>query len=101
MQNPDTLSEAITLLQHEGYTEDFNLQTNRVECKNLQLKLSPDDFVVDKFYRFEGDTDPDDEEVVYAISSLTHNIKGTLVNAFGKDADAMSGEIMKKLAMKK
>lgn len=101
MQTPETLSEAITLLQQEGYTEDLNVQTNCIECKNLQLKLAPDDFVVDKFYRFEGDTDPDDEEVVYAISSITHNIKGTLVNAFGKDADEMSSEIMKKLAMRK
>ena len=100
MKDPETLSEAITLLQADGYTEDFNLQTNCVECKNLQLKLSNDEFVVDKFYRFEGDSNPEDEEIVYAISSLKHNLKGTLVSAFGKDADEMSTEIMEKLKMK-
>ena len=100
MKDPETLSEAITLLQADGYTEDFNLQTNCVECKNLQLKLSYDEFVVDKFYRFEGDSNPEDEEIVYAISSIKHNLKGTLVSAFGKDADEMSTEIMEKLKMK-
>ncbi len=72
MKTPETLSEAITLLQQKGYTEDFNIQANCVKCQNLQLKISPEEFLIDKFYRFEGDTDPDDEEVVYAISSDKH-----------------------------
>ena len=100
MKNPETLSEAIALLQSDGYSEDFNLQTNCVECKNLDLKIHPADFAIDKFYRFEGDSSAEDEEIVYAISSTKHNLKGILVSAFGKDADEMSTEIMEKLKMK-
>lgn len=100
MKNPETLSEAISLLQLDGYNKDLNLQTNCVECKNLDLKIPPDDFLVDKFYRFEGDSNPEDEEIVYAISSDKYKIKGILVNAFGKDAEEMSTEIMEKLKMR-
>ena len=101
MKNPETLSEAVTLLQQDGYTEDFNIQSNFIECKNIDLKISPEEFLIDKFYRFEGDTDPDDEEVVYAISSDKHKMKGILVAAFGKDADVLSTEILEKLRIKK
>ncbi len=100
MKNPETLSEAVTLLQQDGYTEDFNIQSNCVECKNLDLKISPEEFLIDKFYRFEGDTDPDDEEVVYAISSDKHKLKGILVAAFGKDADALSTDTLRKIKMR-
>src|SRR5436189_294892 len=99
MEAPETLSEAISLLQQEGYTEDLNLQTNCVECKNLDLKIHPADFTIDKFYRFEGESSAEDEEVVYAISSDKYSIKGILVDAFGKDADEMSSEIIEKLKM--
>lgn len=101
MKNPETLSEAVTLLQQDGYTEDFNIQSNCMECKNLDLKIHPNDFAIDKFYRFEGDSSAEDEEVVYALSSDKYKIKGILVDAFGKDANEMSTEIMEKLKMRK
>jgi len=46
------------------------------------LRLNPEDFIIDKHYRFEGISDPDDEAVVYAISSLKQNLKGVLLNGY-------------------
>ena len=77
----NTVTEVLEKLKKDGYTIDFNLRTNCLECADNSLQIHPEDFVVDKFYRFEGESDPGDEAIVYAISSTKHNLKGTLVNA--------------------
>jgi hypothetical protein len=59
--------------------------------------LSPDDFEIDDFYKFEGDGNPGDEMIVYAISSKSKNLKGIVVNAYGMYANNASSAIVKKL----
>ena len=94
----ETLTEAINALRKEGYAEDFNLMHDSIG--NREYKISSSEFKIDKFYRFEGDTDPADECVIYAISSETHALKGILVNAFGTYADPIASEIIEKLKMR-
>ena len=95
-----TLSEILNKLKNEGYTVDFNLSENCLICAGHSLEISPDDFVVDRHFRFEGDTDPGDEAIVYAISSDKNNIKGTLVNAYGVYSDDMTDQMVKILSEK-
>jgi quercetin dioxygenase-like cupin family protein len=83
MDTMTTISEVLNHLQTEGYTTDFNLKDNCLLCHGNSLRIHPDDFVIDKHYRFEGISDPGDEAVIYAISSIKHNIKGTLLNGYG------------------
>lgn len=92
----ETLSEALSDLAKRGYTHNFNIQCDAIECKALTLMLKPEDFEIVEFYRFEGDSNPDDEEIVYAIESK-NRIKGVLVNAFGTYADPISDQILQKL----
>lgn len=92
-----TLSEITNLLKTRGYTVDFNLKYNCLECVGNLLKIFPGDFMVDKHYRFEGDSDPGDEAIVYAISSLKHNIKGVLINGYGLSSDSMTDDMIKGL----
>jgi|GEM_PF-337828 len=95
----DTVTEAMTDLKKLGYSIDFSILTDE-ECLVCHLTgtvLSPDDFEIDDFYRFEGDSDPGDEMIVYAISSKSKNLKGIVVNAYGMYADITSSAIVKKL----
>jgi hypothetical protein len=61
----DTLSETLNALRQQGYTEDFNLHENHLKDSKGQYKFFPDDFHIDKVYRFDGMTDPADETVLY------------------------------------
>ena len=92
-----TVSEVLTHLKEEGYTVDFNLRDDCLMGPGDALQLYPNEFLVDKHYRFEGMSDPGDEAVVYAISSPRHGVKGTLVNGYGISSEALSAEMVKAL----
>lgn len=64
------------------------------------VQVFPDEFLVDRHYRFEGISDPADEAVVYAISSTKYHLKGTLVNGYGMYSDAIADEMIKALKEK-
>ena len=96
MRTFDTLVEAIKALQTEGYTNDFNLHPEWIECAPLNLRLSPEEFHVDHIYRFEGMTDPDDSSVLFAISS-DKGVKGLLLDAYGMYATSLSPIMLGKL----
>ncbi len=96
MKNYDTLSEAIGDLQLRGYTYNFNLKFDCLECASKKIKLSLKDFTVDEVYRFEGMSSTDDNSILFAISSK-NNINGTLVDAYGVYAESISEEMRKKL----
>lgn len=99
MKSYETVSEAINDLVKRGYTHDFNVHTDKecLVCNTSLTQLSPDDFEIDETYRFEGDTDPGDEMILFAITSTKHKIKGTLLNAYGMYSDSASTKIIEKL----
>lgn len=96
-----TLSQTMNELRKEGYTEDFNLQQNCLECRNGQFKVFADEFKIDKFYRFEGESNPSDSSILYAISSDKHQLKGVLVNAYGIYSEQVTDEMLQKLETRK
>ncbi|MBB5394999.1 phosphoribosylpyrophosphate synthetase [Mucilaginibacter sp. AK015] len=92
-----TLSQTINGLKAEGYTLDFNVQKDCLICHNTNTQLSPDEFEIDGVFRFEGESDPDDEAVLYAISSTKSDAKGVLVNGYGVSNDDASAALVQKL----
>lgn len=90
-----TLVEILEKLRKEGYSEDFNIRFDSLICE--KACLLPQDFEIDQTFRFEGDTDPSDEAILYAISAKNHSLKGVLVNSYGVYADEMTEELINKL----
>lgn len=94
MYSYDTITEAVNGLRQRGFSVDFNLRENCIVCNGEQF--DPNDFEITEVYRFEGQTDPADEAVVYAIESRT-GMKGILVTGYGISAEGMSAEMIGKL----
>lgn len=92
-----SLSEVMNALIQQGYTQDFNLTSNQLNGGKNPLQESPDQFLIDRHYRFEGESDPDDEAIVYAISSIDGQIKGILVNGYGTSSENCGDEVIQKL----
>jgi hypothetical protein len=100
MYTYDTVAEAVNGLKERGYGIDFNIVADKLHCTNPSLSLKPDDFRITEFYRFEGESDPADEAVVYAIES-NGGEKGLVVTGFGITAEGVGEEMIEKLRLKR
>ncbi len=98
MTTYETLTDALQDLRGRGFTHNFNLESDALHCPELDLRLHPEHFTIDEQYRFEGMSDPDDNDILYAISSDT-GVKGVLVNAYGPYADTLSAGMAAKLSL--
>jgi hypothetical protein len=101
MKSYDTVTEAVNGLKERGYNIDFNIAFDKLICSDNNIGLQPDEFKIVEVHRFEGDSNPDDEDVVYAVESKQGNIKGIITSAFGLYADPVSNKIIQKLSMHK
>ncbi len=99
MHNYDTVSTTLNSLKERGFTKDFNIAFDKIICSETNECLNPAEFEITEIYRFEGESNPSDEAVVYTIESIDGKMKGILVNAFGPYSDSISDEMIKKLSI--
>ena len=78
MKNFETMLDALNDLISRGYTADFSVDgdSDEMECKEKNIKMTADEFEIDEFYRFEGESNPADMSILYGISSDKFNLKG-------------------------
>ena len=63
-----TVTDATRALQAEGYTGNwFATEHGRLVCGECGAEFDPADVTVDQVLRFEGQSDPDDEMIVFAV----------------------------------
>jgi hypothetical protein len=84
-----TVLEALNELKEMGFHHDFNLHHDAI-------KANPHEFTVAHVYRYEGDSDPDEESVVYGIIS-SDGKKGVFVSGFSANSDSEAVHILEKL----
>lgn len=96
MKTFNTLTEAMASLKKKGYSHDFNLHHEWIECPQLDIRLKPEEFHVDEVHRFEGMNSPDDSDVLFAVSS-SRGLKGLVMDAYGVYASSLSPEMISKL----
>ncbi len=89
--SPDTLSQVMTRLRQQGYTDDLNRHADN------PLWLDPTAYQIDNVYRFEGPSNPDDASILYALSSERYGVKGVLVNGYGLSADPVTAALEQRL----
>jgi hypothetical protein len=100
MVEPQSVSQVLERLAREGYTEDFRAHKSSLRTIPKNIEISPEDVVVDKVYRFEGESDIDDEEIIFALSCPRLALKGTYLVAFGPMMDSFDADIVCRLQKK-
>ena len=98
MRDFDTLVEAINGMKEAGYTLDFNLEFDKLYCKELQKGFLASEFKVAEYFRFEGESNPADSSILFAIETTDGN-KGLLLDAYGTYSGEISEELMQALKM--
>ena len=80
-----TMACAVDDLTRRGFTAGLRAVDGTLRATTGEI-LRPRDLTIREIHRFEGVSDPDDTEVLYAIES-TGGVRGTLADAFGVYAD--------------
>lgn len=96
----NSMSECLDLLNSKGFTEQFKVEDRKLISLSDDLHYDVDDVTATNFYRFEGISDPEDMEVLYAIETADGK-KGTLVDAYGIYADAEIDEFVREMEIHK
>lgn len=83
---PDTVTEALALLVADGYTADFNLVVGTSRCPGGAAH-GLEGAVIERQFRFEGESDPEDEAIVLGVHCPGCDARGVVVSAYGPTAD--------------
>jgi hypothetical protein len=65
-----TLTECIGVIIKRGYKTNFlGLDGNKIKG-DREIPYTSDEVKINTFYRFEGDSDPGDSSILYAIETI-------------------------------
>ncbi len=86
-----TVIEALNNLNKMGFTYDYNTHAN-------EITSNPHIHDVEHVYRYEGDSDPADQAVVYGISSKTGQ-KGVFVAGYSAKTSSKAADVLAKICI--
>ncbi|UOG74845.1 hypothetical protein MTX78_22360 [Hymenobacter tibetensis] len=87
-------------LKKGGFTADFRVSEGRlftINTRDEQTKsYAPNEVVIVDFYRFEGESDPDDMSILYALETAD-GVRGTISSAYGTYGDSDALDFLKQV----
>lgn len=85
--------EIIESLREEGYFDDFSIKNEVLQSDTNGKRYRPEDLIIEKIERYEGDSNPSDNAVIYVITAKD-GTKGIIVDAYGAYADPKIAKII-------
>jgi hypothetical protein len=77
----------LDVLRAAGYTVDYQLENGALRADGGNAPCPIDQAVVERFFRFEGPSDPGDQMIVFALHDPNTGLRGSLAAAYGPAAD--------------
>ena len=94
----ETVTDALTRLRRDGYTSEFfATDQGDLACRGCDRTMNPVDVHVEQTIRFEGDTNPDDQDIVFAIE-CANGCKGVYSAAYGPTTPPEDAAVIRQLA---
>jgi hypothetical protein len=93
----ENVAHAVERLTAAGYRDDFRAEREGLRDVNTGQVFEPESLVIEEVLRFEGESDPDDEVVIYALRAESSGARGTYVVTYGTYVDPIDAEMMRRL----
>lgn len=93
----ETLSAAMDRLSRAGFRESLKARAGRLVACNSGRAYAPEDLVVREIVRFEGESDPADSAVLFALRSHDGRMFGTFVASYGPAAEPETCSVVRGL----
>ena len=94
--NMQSLVPILNSLSASGYKTQFKAIEQGLLSLESKKTYQSGDVKIAHFYRFEGESDPSDSSIVYAIEAFNGE-KGTLVDGYGTSGDSQVTEFIQQV----
>ncbi len=91
-----TLTEAMESFRTRGYSCEFTAHEDGLRLVESGRIYQPEELTIVEHHRFEGESDPSDMAVIYAIES-DDEMKGYYIDAFGAYSDPLAADLLKRI----
>ncbi|GAB1405406.1 hypothetical protein MASR1M74_25870 [Lentimicrobium sp.] len=91
-----TLATVITKLTRKGFDTQFKVTPDGLLSLSTEKTYRPEEVKIKHFYRFEGESNPADNAILYAIKTNTGEM-GTLVDGYGISSDHLVDAFIKQV----
>lgn len=82
-----TLSQVMETISQRGITREFRMNdSGEMKLENSGRNYLPSDLSILKTYRFEGDSNPDDNVVLYIVKDTDGNM-GMIIDSYGAESN--------------
>jgi hypothetical protein len=88
-----TLTAVVNKAIKDGFIDTLKVTKKGLFDTNKNKTYSPQEVKVIDFFRFEGESDPADNSILYKIET-TDGARGTLIDAYGPYADETVNRFM-------
>jgi len=93
------MTEKLAALEEKGYHTQFKFEDGVLKDRSSQKNYQAQELTIDEEFRFEGESNPGDMSILYAISTKD-GTKGSVVDAYGTYSDNELGEFMSRVKEK-
>lgn len=82
-----TMSQVMNKLAQKGIVKEFAMNDKgEVRLTGSEKNYKPTDLIILKSFRFEGESDPSDEAVLYVALDKENN-KGMIIDSYGAESN--------------
>jgi hypothetical protein len=93
----ETLQEAVARLASAGFGDSFQAVPGGLRALEANEVIACEQLLVEEIVRFEGESDPGDMAVLFALRSQDGRIAGTFVSGYGASTDPEAARAMQAL----
>ena len=85
--NLKTLSQVLDILRERGITRGIRMnEEKQFILEDTEITYKPSDLCIVKSYRFEGDSNPDDNAVLYVLQDKD-GLQSIIIDSYGAESN--------------
>jgi hypothetical protein len=93
----ESFAHAIERLRGRGFERSLRARHGMLEVVETGTSLAPESLAIDEIVRFEGETDPAEELVLFALLDAAGAPLGTYAALYGPSTSAEDAEVIHRL----
>jgi len=86
--------DALATLAADGYSADFRAEDGLLVCGSCSHPVNPAEVEIERVFRFEGESDPDDEAAVFGLHCADCDVRRVYVVAYGPSMSSEDAAVL-------